>query len=44
VNLVFADVVWTEALRRTAEVLRKILHRMDVGTNRVLSVVATLSF
>jgi hypothetical protein len=25
VNLVFADVVWTEAVRRTAEVLRKIL-------------------
>jgi hypothetical protein len=37
-------VVWAEALRRTAEVLRKILHRMDVGTNRVLSVVATLEF
>jgi hypothetical protein len=44
VNLVFADVVWTEAVRRTAEVLRKILHRMDVGTNRVLRVVATLEF
>jgi hypothetical protein len=44
VNLVFADVVWTEAVRRTAEVLRKILHRMDVGTNRVLRVVATLKF
>ena len=41
VNLVFADVVWTEAVRRTAEVLRKILHRMDVGTNRVLSKVVT---
>ena len=44
VNLVIADVVWTEAVRRTAEVLRKILHRMDVGTNRVLRVVATLEF
>src|SRR5271156_3199729 len=44
VNLVFADVVWTESVRRTAEVLRKILHRMDVGTNRVLRVVATLEF
>jgi len=44
VNLVFADVVWTEAIRLTAEVLRKILHRMDIGTNRVLRVVATLEF
>src|SRR5579859_8256694 len=33
-----------EAVRRTAEVLRKILHRMDVGTNRVLRVVAPLEF
>ena len=41
-NLILADVVWPEAVGRTVEVLRKILHRMDVGTNRVLRVVATL--
>src|ERR1700682_420596 len=41
-NLVLANVVWAESVRRTAEVLCKIFYRMDVGTNRVLSVVATL--
>src|ERR1700730_9023517 len=33
---------WAEAIGRTVEVPREILHRMDIGTNGVLSVVATL--
>ena len=43
-NLVLADVVWAEAVRRTVEVPREILYGVDVSTNCVLSVVATLEF
>jgi len=33
---------WAEAIWRTVEVLREILYGVDIGTNSVLSVVATL--
>jgi hypothetical protein len=33
---------WAEAIWRTVEVLREILYGVDVGTDGVLSVVATL--
>ena len=42
VNLVLADMFWTEAIWRTVEVLREILYGVDVGTDGVLGVVATL--
>src|SRR6267378_8262388 len=42
VNLVLANMFWAEAIGRTVEVPREILYRMDIGTNGVLSVVATL--
>ena len=41
-NLVLANMIWAEAIGRTVEVLREILHRVDIGTDGVLSVVATL--
>jgi hypothetical protein len=41
-NLVLANMFWAEAIGRTVEVLRKILHRADIGTDGVASVVATL--
>ena len=43
-NLVIADVLRAEAIRRTAEVIRKVLDRVDVRADGVLSVVATLEF
>jgi hypothetical protein len=42
VNLVLANMFWAEASGRTVEVLREILYRVNVGTDSVLSVVATL--
>jgi hypothetical protein len=33
-----------KALRRTMEVLRKVLHRVNIGTYGALRVVATLEF
>jgi hypothetical protein len=33
---------WAEAIGRTVEVLREILDGVDIGTDGVLSVVATL--
>ena len=41
-NLVLADVLRAEAIRRTVEELREILHRVDVGSDNALSVVAAL--
>jgi hypothetical protein len=41
-NLVLADVLRAEAIRRTVEELREILYRVDVGTDSALSVVASL--
>ena len=41
-NLGLANMFWAEAIGRTVEVLRKILHRVDIGTDGVPSVVATL--
>jgi hypothetical protein len=35
---------WAEAIWRTVEVLREILYGVDIGTDGVLSVVATLEF
>jgi hypothetical protein len=32
VNLVLANMFWAEAIGRTVEVPREILHRMDIGT------------
>jgi hypothetical protein len=43
VNLVLANVFWAEAIGRTVEVLREILHGVDMSTGGVLSVVATLT-
>ena len=42
VNLVLANMFWAEAIGRTVEVLREILDGVDIGTDGVLSVVATL--
>jgi hypothetical protein len=42
VNLVLADMLWAEAIWRTVEVLREILYGVDIGTDGVLGVVATL--
>ena len=42
VNLVLANMFWAEAIWRTVEVLREIFYRVNVGTDSVLSVVATL--
>jgi len=44
VNLVLANMFWAEAIGRTVEVPGEILYRMDIGTDGVLSVVATLEF
>src|ERR1700719_4334008 len=33
---------WAEAIARTVKVLREILYSVDIGTNRVLRLVATL--
>ena len=44
VNLVLANMFWAETIGRTVEVLREILYGVDVSTNGVLSVVATLEF
>ena len=41
-NLVLANMFWTEAIGRTVEVLREILYGVDLGTDGVLSVVASL--
>jgi hypothetical protein len=41
-NLGLANMFWAEAIGRTVEVLRKILHREDIGTDGVASVVTTL--
>jgi hypothetical protein len=35
---------WAEAIGRTVEVLREILYGVDISTDGVLSVVATLKF
>jgi hypothetical protein len=43
-NLVLADVLGTETVRRTMEVLREVLYGMNVGADGVLSVVTTLEF
>jgi hypothetical protein len=42
VNLVLANMFWAEAIWRTVEVLREILDGVDIGTDGVLGVVATL--
>ena len=42
VNLVLANMFWAEATWRTGEVLREILYGVDIGTDGVLSVVASL--
>ena len=44
VHLLLANMAWTKALRRTMEVLRKILHRVDGATDSAWGVVATLEF
>jgi hypothetical protein len=44
VDLVLAYVAGAKPLRRTMEVLGKILHRVDVATDSVRRVVATLKF
>ena len=44
VHLVLANMAGTKALRRAVEVLRKILHRVDVATDSAWGVVATLEF
>jgi hypothetical protein len=44
VNLILADMLCAEAIWRTVEVLREILYGVDIGTDGVLSVVATLEF
>ena len=41
-NLVLANMFWAKAIWRTVEVLRKILYGADIGTNRILRVVAAL--
>src|ERR1700719_1343186 len=33
---------WAEAIGRTVKVLREILYSVDIGTNRVLRLIATL--
>ena len=43
-NLILPDIVRPQKVRRAAEILRKILNRMDVGTYGVRGVVATLFF
>jgi hypothetical protein len=43
-NLVLADVLGTETVRRTMEVLREVLYGMNVGADGVLGVVTTLEF
>src|ERR1700733_13594478 len=43
-NLVLANMAGTKALWRAVEVLRKILHRVDVATDSAWGVVATLEF
>src|SRR6266496_4912524 len=42
VNLILANMFWAEAIGRTVEVPREIFYRVNVGTDSVLSVVATL--
>jgi hypothetical protein len=44
VNLILANMFWAETIGRTVEVPREILYGVDVSTNGVLSVVATLEF
>jgi len=44
VNLVLANVFWAEAIGRTVEVLREILDGVNISTDGVLGVVATLKF
>jgi hypothetical protein len=44
VNLVLANMFWAEAIWRTVEILREILYAVNIGTDSVLSVVATLEF
>src|ERR1017187_536615 len=44
VHLVLANMAWTKALWRAVEVLRKVLHRVDVATDCAWRVVATLEF
>ena len=43
-NLVLANMAWAKALRLTMEVLRKILHRVDVATDGAWGIVAPLEF
>jgi hypothetical protein len=43
-NLVLADVVWAQTIGGTVEVLREIFYSVNVSTDSVLSVVATLKF
>jgi hypothetical protein len=42
VNLILANMFWAEAIGRTVEVPREILYGVDISTDGVLSVVATL--
>src|SRR5258708_1510678 len=44
IRLVLAYLFRAKTFGRTAEVLRKVLHRIDVGTYGALRVVATLEF
>ncbi len=44
IHLVLADMLRAKPLWRTMEVLRKVLHRVDVATSSALRIVATLEF
>jgi hypothetical protein len=44
IRLVLADMLRAKPFGRTMEVLRKVFHRVDVGTCCALRVVATLEF
>jgi hypothetical protein len=43
-NLILANMLGVETFRRATEVLREILHGVNVGADIVLGVVATLEF
>src|SRR5580658_1219243 len=44
VHLVLANMAWAQALRRAMEVLREILHRVDIAADSAWGIVATLEF
>jgi hypothetical protein len=43
-NLVLANMLWAETVRRAMEVLCEILYGVNAGSNGVLAVVTTLEF